>query len=171
MYETMQEKMCFSMAELEAQTDHLITETYFEVGNLIFRQSTGILIRIDPIPLWANLYLYKYESHHVTKLNKSDKTCALKYRHATQFIDDECNLNDSSEFSRSFHLIYPSDLHLKCEYNGIHVTFLELNILIVDGLFIYNDKRDDFPFHIICQTNVVAYRCMYFMSQYQSSCR
>ena len=66
------------------------------------------------------------------------------------FIDDECNLNDSGEFSRSFHLIYPSDLHLKYEHNGIQAAFLELNISIVEGLFIYKlyDKRDDFPFHI-----------------------
>ena len=144
-------KMCFSMPELKALTDHLITETYFEVGNLVFRQSIGIPMGIDPAPFWANLYLYKYESDHVTKLIKSDKTRALKYRHATRFIDDECNLNDSGEFSRSFHLIYPSDLHLKCEHNGIHATFLELDISIVDGLFVYKlyDKRDDFPFHII----------------------
>ena len=67
------------------------------------------------------------------------------------FIDDECNLNDCGEFGRSFHLIYPSDLHLKCEHNGTHATFLELDISIVDGLFIYKlyDKPDDFPFHII----------------------
>ena len=73
------------------------------------------------------------------------------YRNASRFIDDECNLNDCGEFGRSFHLIYPSDLHLKCEHNGTHATFLELDISIVDGLFIYKlyDKLDDFPFHII----------------------
>ena len=144
-------KMCFSMAELKALTDHLITETYFEVGNLVFRQSIGIPMGIDPAPFWANLYLYKYECDHVTKLIRTDKSRAFKYRHATRFIDDECNLNDSGEFSQSFPLIYPPDLHLKCEHNGIHATFLELDISIIDGLFIYKlyDKRDDFPFHII----------------------
>ena len=106
---------------------------------------------IDPAPFWANLYLHKYESDHITNLMRSDKRCALMYRNASRFIDDECNLNDCGEFGRSFHLIYPSDLHLKCEHNGTHATFLELDISIVDGLFIYKlyDKRDDFPFHII----------------------
>ena len=60
--------MCFSMHELKALTDHLITETYFEVGNLIFRQSIGIPMGINPATFWANVYLYKYESDHVTKL-------------------------------------------------------------------------------------------------------
>ena len=68
---------------------------------------------------------------------RSDKRRALMYRNASRFIDDEWNLNDCGEFGRSFHLIYPSDLHLKCEHNGTHATFLELDILIVDGLFIY----------------------------------
>ena len=49
-------KMCFSMPELKALTDHLITETYFEFGNLVFRQSIGIPMGIDPAPFWANLY-------------------------------------------------------------------------------------------------------------------
>ena len=144
-------KMCFSIPELKALTDHLITETYFEFGNLVFRQSIGIPMGIDPAPFWANLYLYKYEYDHVTNLMRSDKRRALLYQNAARFIDDECNLNDCGEFGRSFHLIYPSELDLKCEHNGHHATFLELDISIVDGLFIYKlyDKRDNFPFHII----------------------
>ena len=51
----------------------------------------------------------------------------------------------TGEFGKSFHMIYPPDLHLKCEHNGIHATFLDLDISIVDGLFIYKlyDKRDE----------------------------
>ena len=36
-------KMCFSIPELKVLTAHLITETYFEFGNLVFRQSIEIL--------------------------------------------------------------------------------------------------------------------------------
>ena len=143
--------MCFSIPELKVLTAHLITETYFEFGNLVFRQSIGIPMGIDPAPFWANLYLHKYEYDHITSLIRSDKRRALMYRNAARFIDDECNLNDCGEFGRSFHLIYPSDLDLKCEHNGTHATFLDLDISIIDGLFIYKlyDKRDAFPFHII----------------------
>ena len=119
--------MCFSMPELMALTDHVITETYFEFGNLVFRQPIGIPMGIDPAPFWANLYLHKYESDHINNVMRSDKRRALMYRNASRFIDDECNLNDCGEFGRSFHLIYPSDLHLKCEHNGTHATFLELD--------------------------------------------
>ena len=144
-------KQSFSISELKSVTKHLITQTYFEVGNLLFRQSIGIPMGIDPAPFWANLYLYKYESDFITQLMKSDKVRARKYLHATRFIDDECNLNDSGEFGLSYHLIYPKDLQLKCEHQGNHATFLELDITITDGIFVYKlfDKRDDFPFTII----------------------
>ena len=81
----------------------------------------------------------------------TDKRKAMKFRYATRFIDDECNLNDGGEFGRSFHLIYPSDLHLKCEHQGIHATVLDLEINVIDGIFVYKlfDKRDGFPFFIV----------------------
>ena len=71
---------------------------------------------------------------------------------ACRFIDDECNLNDHGEFSRSYQEIYPSERQLKCEHQGTHATFLELDIRIVDdNIFDYKlfDKRDDFPFSIV----------------------
>ena len=68
-----------------------------------------------------------------------------------RFIDDECNINDAKEFAKSFKEIYLSHLQLKCEHEGIHATFLELDILVKDDIFIYKlfDKRDDFPFSIV----------------------
>ena len=115
-----------------ALVKHLITRTYFVVGNLIIRQSIGIPMGIDPAPFWANLYLYFYEHEFITGLMASDKRRARKFINAYRFIDDECNLNDHGEFSRSYQEIYPSELQLQCEHQGTHATFLELDIKIVD---------------------------------------
>ena len=40
---------------------------------------------------------------------------------------------------------------MKCGHEGSYATFLELDIRIVDGKFIYKlfDKRNDFPFFIV----------------------
>ena len=40
---------------------------------------------------------------------------------------------------------------MKCEHQGTHATFLDLDIQIVDGVFVYKlfDKRDEFPFSIV----------------------
>ena len=82
---------------------------------------------------------------------RTDKKRARKFVNACRFIDDECNINDHGEFSRSFQEIYPEELQLKCEHQGLHATFLDLDIQIVDGIFVYKlfDKRDEFPFSIV----------------------
>ena len=66
-------------------------------------------------------------------------------------MDDECNLNDGGEFGRSCHLIYTEDLKRKCEQQGSHATFLDLEINIENNIFVYKlfDKRDTFPFFIV----------------------
>ena len=106
---------------------------------------------IDPLIFWANFYLYNYEKRHILFLRTSNPNLVRKYKHASRFIDDECNLNDGGEFGRSFRDIYPQELELKCEHQGDRASFLELDIKIENGLFVYSlfDKRDDFPFHIV----------------------
>ena len=124
---------------------------YFEIGNLFFQQVIGIPMGIDPAPFFANSYLYHYEENFITKLMKTNPTSARKFQHAARFIDDEINLNDSGEFAKLHPDIYPSELQLKCEHHGTHATFLELDISISEGMFIYKlfDKRDDYPFSIV----------------------
>ena len=140
-----------SRLQLKALVKHLITRTYFIVGNLIIRQSIGIPMGIDPAPFWANLYLYYYEHKFISNLMRTDKRRARRFINACRFIDDECNINDFGEFARSFHEIYPEELLLKCEHQGTQATFLDLFIQIVNDIFVYKlfDKRDDFPFSIV----------------------
>ena len=149
-------KDSFTRAQIKFLTSHLIKETYFQVGNLLFKQCIGIPMGIDPAPFWANLHLYSYECAFITRLIKSDKARAIKFRHAVRFIDDECNLNDGGEFGKSYREIYPSNLQLKCEHQGSHATFLEVDITVQDGYFIYKlfDKRDNFPFFIVRMPNL-----------------
>ena len=144
-------KNSFTKQQIKTLTRHLIKETYFKVGNLLFHQCIGIPMGIDPAPFWANLHLYSYECDFITSLKSSDKARAMKFRYATRFIDDNCNLNDGGEFGRSFQQIYPKELEVKCEHSGIHATFLDLDVTISDGIYIYKlfDKRDNFPFFIV----------------------
>ena len=144
-------KNSFTKQQIKLLVSHLIKETYFQVGNLLFKQCIGIPMGIDPAPFWANLHLYAYEYKFIKTLMRTNVRKAMKFRYAVRFIDDQCNLNDGGEFGRSFHLIYPRDLELKCEHQGTHATFLDLQIDISDGIFVYKlyDKRDNFPFFIV----------------------
>ena len=111
---------------------------------------------IDPAPFWANLYLYHYEHKYMSSLMKKDPVSARKFKYASRFIDDDGNLNDQGEFGCSFQTIYPKELDLKCEHQGTHATFLDMEINIVDGIFVYKlfDKRDSFPFDIVRMPNL-----------------
>jgi len=88
----------------------------------------------------------------VSDLIKTDPAKAKKFTYASRFIDDEGNLNDGGEFGRSHRDIYPSALELKCEHHGNHATFLDMDILISEGVFVYKlfDKRDNFKLYA-CQ--------------------
>jgi len=141
----------FSRNKIKKLIIHLIKQCYFQFANLVLRQVIGIPMGIDPAPLWANLYLYWYEQKHVSSLMKTNQANARLYKYASRFIDDQCNLNDSSQFKTSCQAIYPRELQVKCEHEGQHATFLELDITIENGIFVYKlfDKRDEFPFSIV----------------------
>ena len=141
----------FTKQKIKILVSHLIRECYFKFSNLVLRQEIGIPMGIDPAPFWANLYLYFYEEKHVSTLMKQDPSAARKYISSFRFIDDQSNLNDSGQFKSASSSIYPPELEVKCEHEGNHATFLELDVSVQDGLFIYKlfDKRDDFPFFIV----------------------
>ena len=98
---------------------------------------------IDPAPFWLKLYLYFHENKYMTKLIKSKNPLeryshrGFKFRNCFRFIDDCCNINDNKAFNDNHKEIYPSELELKCEHTGHHVTFLELDIQISNNKFIY----------------------------------
>ena len=54
-------------------------------------------------------------------------------------------------FGKVFKDIYPDELELKVEHEGNSASFLNLEIRIEDGQFVYKlyDKRDAFPFSIV----------------------
>ena len=104
------------------------------VFNLVL-QCIDIPIEIDPAPNWANLYMYDYEVDVISRLCKTAKPKAIKFKDAFCLIDDECDLNDSGEFSKSFHAIYLNELQLKCEHRGLHTTFLDLDVTVVNGIY------------------------------------
>ena len=68
-----------------------------------------------------------------------------------RFIDDLCPINDGNLFRSMYREIYPDELKLKIEHAASHPSFLNLDISIKDGIFVYNlfDKRDAFPFSIV----------------------
>ena len=105
----------------------------------------------DPAPYMANLFLYSHEEEYISKLIQTDRVKARHFHATKRFIDDLDAINDGGEFGRVYGDIYPPELELKLEASGNHVSFLNLDIKIENGIFRYKlyEKRDDFPFSIV----------------------
>ena len=101
-------KNYFSKGRLKAIIDHLIRNTYFEVGKFLVCQSIGIPMGIDPAPFWANLYLYSYEKKFILFLIKNDKARARKFLNAMRTMNAILMMRKSlqSLLMKSIHHIY-----------------------------------------------------------------
>ena len=106
---------------------------------------------IDPASFWVNLFLYHFEAKYITSLVSARSKLPYNFHSIGRFIDDLCVINDRNSFFEIFKQIYPKELELKLEHHGSHATFLDLDIEIKEGIFVYKlfDKRDAFSFEIV----------------------
>ena len=83
-------------------------------------------MEIDAAPFWENLFIYSYEEEYMSSLISPDKIKERHFHWTTHFIDDLCAINDG-----------------EIEDQRYHATFLNLDIIIKEGTFIYTffDKR------------------------------
>ena len=115
---------------------------------------------IDPAPFWGNLFLYTYEHDYIKKLIKEDRVKAKHFHSTWRFIDDLCIVNDGEMFKRVFQDIYPDELELKVEHDGDSGTFLNLDIWVEEGQFVYKLYDKGMPFLsplFVCRTYVAIF--------------
>ena len=93
-----------------------------------------------------------FKCKHVQNLIFKKSTRAYKYHATSRFIDELCAINKDGELSEYFTCIYSEELELKLGHSATYATFLNLEIKIKDGIFVYKlfDKKDKFPFSIVC---------------------
>ena len=127
----------YANEQIQIMINYFIKECYFTVGNLKLLYCISIFMGIDPEPFWETLCLYDYEADFISSRIKTDKSRAIKFKNTSLLIDDECNSNDSGEFSTSFHVIYLNELQLKYEHRGFHATFFDLDNIVLDAIYKY----------------------------------
>ena len=113
---------------------------------------------LDPAPYWASLFLYFFESKFVQQLISKGSEHAFKFQRNSRFINDLCTINDYSEFSSPWKFIYPKQLELELEDQGINATFLDLDITNENNMFLCKlfGKRDKFHFFIVCMPYLLS---------------
>ena len=87
----------------------------------------------------------------MSELISRDKVKAISCNGNFRFINDLLNINEADIFLANWTAIYPDNLELKLEHLGTKATFLDLEIEVVDGKFVYKlfGKQDSFNFFIV----------------------
>ena len=141
----------YSLQEIKSCLEFLINSSFFQVGSKIFRQVIGIPMGLDPVPFFANLFLFFYGSRWLNSIKNTNYGVARKLDNISRLIDDLIAINDGNEFENHYNEIYPSELILKKE-NTSHTetTFLDLHLCRTEDQIqtsLY-DKRNSYNFHI-----------------------
>ena len=143
----------FSKSSLKNSIKYLLDNCYFKFGNKIFKQVIGIPMGSDPAPFMANLFLYYYENKWILSMKKHNLRHARMFSNTFRYLDDLIAINDGNLFEKYHREIYPPELELKKENDGLKETsFLDLEISVSDNkTFLVKpyDKRDSFPFSIV----------------------
>jgi len=131
----------------------LIDNIYVTFGDKLFRQVIGIPMGTDCAPFLANLFLFSYEYEWIDKQRSTGNLSILyRFRGCCRYIDDLLTVNNDDLMKKYMKDIYPPELILvPDETDGLSVHFLDMNILISNGVIstsIY-DKRDSFSFPIV----------------------
>ena len=103
----------------------------------------------------------------MSELISNEKVKARHFHATKRSIDDLGTLNNGGAFNDVYKDIYPPELQLKVEHSGTHATFLNLDIPVKDGMFIYKlfDKRDAFPLFIIYMPYKFGRNCDEILSE------
>lgn len=134
-----------------AMTKWLINNTYFQLGNQLYRQIIGIPMGTNAGSFLANLFLHYHElKFGRDNMNKDYKKC-FNLRKTFRYIDDITVLNDNNTFDNNISNIYPKSLNLeKVNQCSSEANVLDLDIKISNNPTIeIFDKRRHFPFNVL----------------------
>ena len=148
------DKLTVSEEELTSMIDFLINNSYFILGDKIYRQKIGIPMGTDCAPFIANLFLFRHEFRYTMQLLKDGNyKDALKLTRVYRYIDDITVINDQNYLQENYKNIYPTSLNLKkVNVDNRGADILDISVKIDQNftcLTSVYDKRDDFDFDII----------------------
>ena len=125
---------------------------FIRFGTKLYRQTIGIPMGTNCVPLVADLFLFCYERDFMKSLSRENQTDIIEAFNSTlRYLDDLLNI-DNIYFDQMVARIYPTELQLnRANSSDTEAPFLDLNLCISNGTVstkIY-DKRDDLDFDIV----------------------
>ena len=105
----------YSLQEIKSRLEFLINNSFLQVGSKIFPQVIDILMGLDHVSFFANLFLllFFYESRWLKSTKNTNFGVGRKYINIFRFTDDLIAINDANKFENHYNEIYPAELILK----------------------------------------------------------
>ena len=132
----------------------LIDSIYVTLGERVYKQDIGIPMGTDSAPFISNLYLYSKESVWMDRMiENKEYTIAKAQSNNLRYQDDALSPTGGDYLAQHWTDIYPSSLELTQENKEEHTThFLDLQLTVNDKKVLMStyDKRDSFPFQVVC---------------------
>ena len=95
----------YSLQEIKCFFEFLINNNLFRVGSKIIRQVIGIPMMSDPVPFFATLFSFFYESKWLKSIKNTNYRVARKCDNIFRFIDDLIAINDGNQFGNHYNEI------------------------------------------------------------------
>ena len=163
-------KRIYGKSEIVEMVNFLIDHIFISCGGKDFRQMTGIPMGTDCGPLLANLYLFALEYKSIRSKwvdvnedgskksemdRKSDRNLAKAFANAFRYIDDLITINNRGVLESVWKDIYPHLMLEKQNQSNLSTEFLDLTLTVKHGFITISpyDKRDAFPFDVVCFAN------------------
>ena len=143
----------FDKKEFNDLVKWLTSNTYFYLGNKVFKQCIGIPMGTDAAPFIANLFLHQMEYKFMQSLVSKNFQLAKKLKYIFRYIDDISIINDEGAFEILMDLIYPNKTLklIKVNETEIKADVLDIQISIDNNKFHTKlfDKRRAFNLHVV----------------------
>ena len=119
----------FGATDLIKMIEFVVRNTYFTMGDSLYKQVHGIPMGTDCAPQLANLFLHSLEHKYVMQSIKKKPNQIHKIKHIFRFIDDLTVINGGDVLDTIKHDIYPPYLNLLRVNNSTDAAdVLDLNI-------------------------------------------
>ena len=106
------ENSTFSSDDLCKMVKFVVLNTFFTVGDKVYKQIHGIPMGTDCAPQLANLFLHSLEYKYMMALIRTNYKKARSLSWTYRYIDDITNFNGGDILDKVKHDIYPNVLNL-----------------------------------------------------------
>jgi hypothetical protein len=143
----------YDKSDLVKMVEFVVMNTFFTMGDTLYKQVHGIPMGTDCAPQLANLFLHSLEHKFMMNNFRSRQRMTMQMNHTYRYIDDLTVINGKDTMDKIKKEIYPQYLELLRVNDSLNkADVLDITITKNKQKFTTKlyDKRHTLPFETIC---------------------